>query len=148
MKDDKKSNATYDVPTPPPTTKKDLNHHAPSKKRKKMNSIEHEKTLSKKIKDNTTNIMVSKGSQTINKCFPKHIKVSNESLPIMDVHQQHISSLQGKNMLAQTGKCLKTNIETSHVKKTHTRSNRNNMTNELDNNESKFKLSSRCLLED
>ena len=77
MKDDKKSDATNDVIPLPPTTKKDLNHHAPSKKRKKMNSIECKKTLSKKIKDNATNIRVSKGSQTIDKYFPKHIKISN-----------------------------------------------------------------------
>ena len=80
--------------------------------------MEHKKTVSKKIKDITTNIKVSKGSQTIDKCFPKH-KISNESLPIMDIRQQHIASLQGKNMLAQIGKYLKTNFETSHVKKIH-----------------------------
>ena len=60
----------------------------------------------------------------------------------MDIRQQHIASLQGKNMLAQIGKHLKTNFETSYVKKTHRRSNRNDIANEVDNNESNFKLSS------
>ena len=121
MKDDKKSNATNDVLPPPPATKKDLINHAPSKKRKKMKSNEYKKILSKKIKDNNTNISVSKGSKTIDKYFPKYIKISNESLPIMDICQQHIASLQGKNMLAQIGKYLKTNFEVSFAKKTHRR---------------------------